>query len=43
MTERRSDYPEVLTKRKTVTAAQVAASVRRLLESPPGYSFVERM
>lgn len=31
MTWRRSDYPDVLTKRKTVTAAQVARIVKRLL------------
>lgn len=43
MTERRSDYPEVLSKRKTVTARQVAAAALRLLDGPPGYNFVERM
>lgn len=43
MTERRHDYPACLETRKTVTAAEVAAAVRRILDAPPGQNFVERM
>ena len=43
MTMRRADYPEILAKRRTVTAAQVADAIKRLLDGPTGFNFVERM
>ena len=43
MTLKRHDYPICLSTRKTVTAAQVAASVKRILDGPTGFNFVERM
>lgn len=43
MTMRRPDYPGILERRKTVTAAQVADAVRRILDGPTGHNFVERM
>lgn len=43
MTERRHDYPACLETRKTVTAAEVAGAIRRILDAPPGHNFVERM
>lgn len=43
MTKRRGDYPEVLKKRKTVTAQQVAIVVHQLLYGPLVSNRVERM
>ena len=43
MTQRRHDYPACLETRRTVTAAQVAAEVQRILDAPPGHNTVERM
>lgn len=42
MTMRRADYPDILTKRKTMTARRVAEWVRRVLDGPTGCNFVER-
>jgi short-subunit dehydrogenase len=43
MTIRRDDYPEILTKRRTVTSQQVAIVIRQLLYGPPVSNRVERM